>query len=237
MPYSPLIGIPQITARKDFYDNYMRAVEAAGGTPLTIMPDATPAETEAFIDRCDGFVFMGGPDFHPERYGGTFHPAMKMLPDNVEEFFISFATTVIKKTTKPALGICLGNQLINIVLGGTLYQDIYSQIPSIGWHSRPVGAPTQETMHAVSFPPDSPLRLIFGSNTICANSSHHQAVKTLGDNLQVAAIAEDGIIEAIAPKNFRSRFLIGLQWHPERLAGTISPHERIFQALVNAARR
>ncbi|MBP5640520.1 MAG: gamma-glutamyl-gamma-aminobutyrate hydrolase family protein [Victivallales bacterium] len=237
MSKSPLIGIPQITFKQETYDKYTHAVSSNGGTPVTITPDSSAAERSEFIHKCHGFIFMGGPDFAPERYGGTLHPSMKMLEPAIEDFYFSVATTVIRETAKPVLGICLGCQLINVIMGGTLYEDIHTQVPSCGWHTRQGHAPNLETMHPVAFTPDSPLRLIFGCNTICANSSHHQAIKAIGNNLTIAARADDGIVEAVALKNCFSRFLIGLQWHPERLTETLYPHARIFQALVHAARR
>ena len=235
MPYSPLIGIPKIVDSEPTLDKYANAVTAAGGQPVPLLPTSSEEEIARQIAKCDGFIFMGGPDFHHERYHGKYHPTMKMLSEERENYFFSIAENIIKQTNKPALGVCLGCQLINVIMGGTLYEDIHSQVSSCGWHQRPPHDKTLETMHPVLLTPGTPLRVIFGCNTFCANSSHHQAIRTLGKGLTVAARADDGVIEAIVPQN-GNRFLIGLQWHPERLANTLFPHARIFQALVEAAR-
>ena len=234
MEQKPVIGIPKITKREDLYNNYLNAVAAGGAEPLVLEPVSD--EIEAQVAKCDGFVFMGGPDFRQnlsrckvvQENRGT-------LPAEWEEYYYAFGKRVLLETTKPVLGICLGCQLINIVYGGSLIGDIQTQIPGAFWHERPISDKTLETMHEVRFPEDSPLRGLFGCDWMCANSSHHQSVEELGAGLKVAAFAGDSVVEAIAPDDISRRFVIGLQWHPERIFNIVDGHLAVFKALCDAA--
>lgn len=229
------IGINNIASREDIFLNYVRAVEAAGGTPKELKPTVDPEELRLQTGDCDGYIFIGGPDFDPARYGGVMHPQVKMLDPLFEEFCFKLAEMLILNGSKPCLGVCLGAQLINIVHGGTLHEDLHSQIDGAYWHSRPEENQELENMHRIMFTEDNPLAEIFGVNWLCVNSSHHQAVKKLGRGLKACAFADDGIMEAICCEDLKKRFLVGVQWHPERLFDKVQGHINIFKALVSAA--
>ena len=232
MERKPVIGIPRLREYDALYINYLSAVVTSGGEPLALEPvsDEIPSQ----IAECDGFLFMGGPDFsqHLSRCkGGT----KNTLPPEWEKYYYEIGKRVLFETTKPVLGICLGCQLINIVCGGSLIGDIQTQISGAFWHERPQSNHKLETMHEVRFPEGSPLRELYGCNWMCANSSHHQSVETLGKGLMVAALAGDGVVEAITPKDINERFVVGLQWHPERLYNIVDGHLTVFKALCEAA--
>ena len=232
MERKPTIGIPRLREYDALYINYLGAVVAGGGEPLVIEPVFDEIDDQ--IASCDGFLFMGGPDFSQHLShckGGN----RKSLPPEWEKFYYEFGRRVLLGTDKPALGICLGCQLINIVYGGSLIGDIQTQIPGAFWHERPQSNNKLETMHEVRFPERSPLRELYGCDWMCANSSHHQSVETLGTGLIVAALAGDGVVEAITPEDINGRFVVGLQWHPERLYNIVDGHLTVFKALCEAA--
>ena len=237
MERRPVIGVARLVdLGKPIYQNYLNAVEAGGGTPLVLEPIIDDIDGQ--IASCDGFIFMGGPDFSQSisRSKVVLQDAPQ-LGAELERYYLEFGRRVLLGTQKPALGICLGCQLINIVYGGTLIGDIGEQVSGSFWHKRPKENNKLETMHEVLFPEDSPLRGLFGCDWMCANSSHHQAVETLGDGLRVAAVARDGVIEAIAHDDFPMRFVLGLQWHPERIYNIVYGHLAVFNALCDAAGR
>ncbi len=230
----PVIGIPRLRAYDDKYINYIRAVAAGGAEPKPLEP--VHAEIDRQVAECDGFLFMGGPDFSQRLSDSKLVTPHSTLPPEWEEYYYDFGKKVLLETDKPALGICLGCQLINIVYGGSLLGDIIEQIPGAHWHERPKHDNSLETMHEVRFPLESPLRGIFNADWIIVNSSHHQAVERLGDGMMVAAVASDGVVEAIAPKAANGRFVIGLQWHPERIFDIVDGHLSVFKALCEAAK-
>ena len=234
MEHKPIIGVSRLRKNDDLYKNYLNAVAAGGGVPLVLEPVSD--EIESQIAECDGFVFMGGPDFrqHLSRCK-VVQESRGTLPAEWEAYYYEFGKRVLLGTDKPVLGICLGCQLINIVYGGTLIGDILTQIPGAFWHERPQSDKKLETMHEVRFPDESPLRELFGCNWMCANSSHHQSVETLGTGLMVAALAGDGVVEAITPEDITMRFVVGLQWHPERIFDIVDGHLAVFKALCDAA--
>ncbi len=191
--------------------SYADAILAAGGTPL-LLPVTTDATVLAhYASIVDGFLFTGGDDVDPRCYGedqiyacGEVHP----LRDRYELALCRLALA----SGKPVLGICRGIQLINVACGGTLYQDLPSQKPGCICHGQK--QPSCYASHAVQIAPGSRLHALFGDSAL-VNSHHHQAVKALGANLRVTADAHDGVIEAFEGTD--GRYLIGVQWHPERL--------------------
>jgi len=231
------IGIINIASRRDVFENYVCAVEAAGGNAVELAPSVDADEIRRQADACDAFIFIGGPDFTPSRYGGVMHPSIKTFLDSVmEEYCFALSRTVVFELKKPCLGICLGCQLLNIIHGGTLYEDLHSQVPGAYWHARPEGFPKLETMHRVTFPEGSPLREIFGCEWLCVNSSHHQAVRRLGQGLRIGAVSDDGIVEAVFGPDIERHFMLGLQWHPERLFDKVYGHAKVFELLVEKCR-
>jgi len=209
-------------------NGYADAVYAAGGEPLLLAPIADGSHLpDSLLNVCRGFVFSGGPDYPSVWYGQV--PHLKTLPmDPARARFDNRLMEAALMTAHPVLGICGGEQLINIVCGGRLIQ----HLPQAERHA----GPDCDTYHAVKICGGRLLRRIVGADDLKVNSRHHQAVdpKGLGHGLIVSARAEDGTIEAIEG-NDEARFLLGVQWHPERLPGERSC-AALFAALVEAAR-
>lgn len=218
----PLIGIASLDQ-----ETYIRAVRDHGGIPV-ILPN-TDGSTEMigdYLKELDGLIMPGGADIPPSEYGEEPHPTVSILSDERYKFEKALIHNWIKNSDKPLLGICLGGQWINVASGGSLIQDIPS---ATGGNHRAVN-------HDVSLDSDSRLARIFNSTSFEVNSSHHQAVKDLGDGLRVVAKSPDGIIEAIETTD-PDRFLIGVQWHPERLIETDSFQSKLFTAFIEAAKK
>ena len=209
--------------------SYTKAIENSGGTPL-ILPYTENAETiDRFIELCDGFVFTGGVDISPERYGESKSELCGKPQLYRDELEFSFFAKVIK-TEKPILGICRGMQFINVALGGTLYQDIPTEYKTDIKHRRNEGE--EDITHQINVYPDSPLGALTKENRMIANSFHHQAIKKPGKGLEIMAMADDGIVEAVYING--SRYLRAYQWHPERLIDTDENNKLIFDDFINA---
>ena len=217
----PLIGVTHFD-RPD----YVAAIHLAGGLPVVLPQQATTPESIArFLETLDGLLMPGGPDIPPSEYGEPPHETVKLLDDQRYQFEKALGSAWIQQTRKPLLGICLGSQWLNVLHGGSLVQDIPSE-----FHVN-----HRDTSHPVTLSPDSRLRTIFGTDQLEVNSFHHQAVRRLGTGLRVAATSPEGIIEATEGTD-PSRFLVGVQWHPEKMISKDPAQLKIIQALVDAAR-
>jgi putative glutamine amidotransferase len=234
----PVIGINadvMITAnpprrRYALNASYADAVFAAGGEPLLLTPYADGSHLpSALLDGCQGFLFSGGADYPSSWYGQAPHPRT-MVMDKARARFDNRLMEAALMSARPVLGICGGEQLLNIVCGGRLIQHVSQP-------SRHAGEGGCDTCHTVRICGGQCLRRIIGQDEWSVNSNHHQAVDPagLGHGLVIAAQAEDGIVEAIESDD-GSRFLLGVQWHPERLPGE-SHSAALFAALVNAVAR
>jgi len=235
---SPVIGInsnisggegetPSIVTRA----NYVEAVVATGGTPIVLPPIADAAAVARHAAVCDGFIFMGGPDIDPARYGAHPHPTTVRLPERREIYDFLLIEEVLR-LQKPFLAICLGCQEVNVALGGTLIQDIASETPSPVRHSWKQSPYTAR--HPVVIEPDSNLARLLGCERVETNSAHHQAIRDLGRGLRVAARSEaDGLVEAVELEHYPTMGL-AVQWHPEYLTAERA-HRALFEALVEAA--
>lgn len=211
--------------------NYVDAVVLAGGTPVVLPPVMEPTVVIQQMALCDGFVFMGGPDINPARYGATAHPTTVRLPERRETYDFRLIGAVLE-AKKPFLAICLGCQEINVAFGGTLIQDIAAETNSPvrhSWKQNPYTA-----RHDVVIESDSSLGRLLACTRLSTNSAHHQAIRELGAGLRVAARCEaDGLIEAVEVVGYPTLGL-AVQWHPEYL--TAEPeHRALFEALVAAA--
>jgi putative glutamine amidotransferase len=211
-----------------FLSDFARCVWDAGGMPVNL-----PFETDGeIVARLDGILITGGQDVHPRRYGGTtvvdptndprlYHLAHDPERDDYEAGLLEAA---LDRDT-PVLGVCRGHQLLNVVLGGTIVEDIPQSSVA---HDSSLSALTDGSHdHLVTTKPDSLVRTLYGERRR-TNSWHHQAVDRLGDGLRITARADDGVVEAIeAP----GRPVLGVQWHPEWM----STPDPVFSWLVNAA--
>ena len=208
----PIIGIfPMVSPDGNSYikPDYVTAIERAGGRAILLPVSHNEESVDSFIDMCDGFVLPGGPDIEPVRYGEKKNSdkCFDTVPERDEFEFFVFPR--ILASGKPMLGICRGSQLMNTALGGTLYQDIPTEVASEVAH-REGGRDTRHEMNIIK---GTRLYDIIGKERININSYHHQAVKDLGNGLRITARSEDGIIEAVEGTDHP--YLHALQWHPD----------------------
>ena len=209
------------------YVDYTKAVEIAGGVPVIIPALEDDEDILTVMATLDGLVLTGGEDIDPAVYGEEAHPSVTRTPPQRQFSDLRLVELALVMEV-PILGICMGCQLLNVALGGTLVQDIPSANPAAVPHEPPEGhAPVRHKVHVEE---GSRLHKIVKATTIEADSSHHQAVKELGRGLVVTARAEDETIEAIELPN---AWALGVQWHPERLTDE-AQHRALFEALVAA---
>ena len=208
-------------------ENYSQAVVGAGGLPILLPHE--PDSAEAYLERLDGLILTGGDfDVDPACFGAeTRHPTVK-TKDRRTAFEFAVTRGALERDL-PVLGICGGQQLLHVVLGGTLIQHIADEVPGALNHEQP--NPRTEPGHSVRVMPDTLLYRITGADELAVNSAHHQAAKDVPAGVVVNARAPDGIIEGIeAPSR---RFCLGVQWHPEY---AISAGDgKIFAAFAAAA--
>lgn len=214
--------------------SYPHALCTSGALPLILPLSLTETDCSQLADTLDGFLLTGGPDIHPFLFGEeTLEGCGNQSSQRDRTELLLFSQVYARK--KPVLAICRGIQLINIALGGDIYQDIGRQterdLPIA--HSQPF-SPSVPSHHVV-LKKDSLLSSVTGSERIEVNSSHHQAVRRPAKCLTICAQAQDGIIEGLEHPGYP--FLLGVQWHPELLYHSHSHAERLFSAFVNACRR
>ncbi|GBD37543.1 Putative glutamine amidotransferase [bacterium HR36] len=209
---------------------YAESVYAAGGLPILIPPVLKKAELEALLDRLDGLVLVGGQgDLDPKRQGLPRHHAVQPIPAQLEEFDRLLCQLAVARQL-PILGVALGMHLLNVVCGGTLYMHLPEDLPRSLAHFDATGAIHR---HVVKLQPGSRLEVIYGEEEILVNSYHHQAVKEVAPGFRVAAVAPDGVIEAIET-DCEEWWALGVQWHPH--SETASKLDlQVFEALVQAS--
>jgi putative glutamine amidotransferase len=233
----PVVGITLDSERPGGYsklpwyalrENYSDCVAAAGGLPL-LLPHH-PEQAAAFAARIDALIVTGGNfDVDPALFGATTRHAKVTLKERRTAFEIAITREALAQD-KPVLGICGGQQLLNVVLGGTLIQHIPDEVKDALAHEQP--NPRTEAGHEVRVIEGTLLHRITGQAKMAVNSAHHQAVKEVAKGIVIDAIAPDGVIEGI--EDPRQRFCLGVQWHPEY--GIDPGDAKIFAALIEAAR-
>ncbi len=240
----PIIGVtPDFNAgdRKDMGGReatyflrarYLRAVEDLGGIPVILPLTAhTPARRQ-LLRGIDGLLLTGsGSDLSPSLYGERQRYRFTKMSQQRACFEIEMARLASEEKV-PALGICGGMQSLNVALGGNLFQDIASQLPSALQHRQTTRA--TRMWHSIDVAPHSLLRRILRQPHVEVNSSHHQSVKEVAPSLTVSALAPDGIIEAV--ESGHHPFLLGVQWHPEFLYEHDDMSRRLFKAFLRASR-
>ncbi len=226
----PIIGI---TFTEDIGDdlsnNYINAINEFGGIHRTLYPGISE---DAFAD-IDGLLLTGGGDIHPDNFGEPYHPSLKYVNEARDELEIPLCRKAIGDDL-PVLGICRGIQVMSVAMGGSLYQDIPTEYPQESvMHS---AVRREDSRHEIEIK-DSRLIEIVGKGIDEVNSAHHQAVNGIGDGFVVTAhCREDGIIEAMEDPS--KKFVIGVQYHPERMTKTLEfcEHRRkLFEAFIQAA--
>jgi putative glutamine amidotransferase len=212
------------------YDEYSRAVSSHGGAPV-LLPVAQNDETLATIlQHIDGLILSGGPDIHPRHYGEPPIAQLGEIDDELDRMELAVARQAHRKDL-PILAVCRGIQTLNVCLGGTLYQDILSQIDGAINHSQK--ADKSINTHRIKIASGSRLAGILNRKTLWVNSKHHQAVKVPARGLIVSAAAEDSVVEAVEDPS--RKFVVGVQWHPEGTWKIDRNSGRLFSAFLNAA--
>jgi len=231
----PLIGIgsdiyvnPGERDRAFAFTTYVESVRRAGAIPVVIPPEAENARE--LVDELDGILLAGGDDCDPAVYGEECHPTVAPMDRRRQDGDLALAKAARERGI-PTLGICLGLQMMNVAAGGTLIQDIHSQLETEIEH---VSEPEDRARHDVHIESTTRLGAILGESEVNVNSSHHQAIKSVGDGLRVTAHAPDGIVEGL--EDPRHPFYLGVQWHPEDMPAEDSA-AKIFRAFVEAARQ
>lgn len=229
----PIIGIiPLYDKEKDSYwmlPGYMKGIEEAGGIGVMLPLTSNKDNIVQIIENFDGFLLTGGQDISSELYNEKncgMCGELCIARDEMEKTLLN----EIIKIDKPVLGICRGIQIINAVLGGTLYQDLPSEYKSNTSHR--MKAPYDRSEHLVILEKDGLLYNILNIEQIGVNSFHHQAIKQLAPALNVAATSEDGLIEAVYLPN--KKFFLAVQWHPEFSYLKDFNSKKIFKAFIQS---
>jgi putative glutamine amidotransferase len=235
---APRIGVSGVVRGWDAGDRtgvnaaYLRSVLAAGGVPLVLSPLLGASFAARALEGVDGLVLTGGEDLDPSWYGAAPSPFLDP-PSRERDLFELALFACARQRGLPILGICRGIQLINVALGGTLYQDLPSERPGPVEH-RPDGARDLRS-HRVRIQPGSRAAAALGTTELRVNSSHHQAIKELASNLVATGWTDDGLIEAVET-SANAPWLLAVQWHPEEMhADSAAPERGLFAALMQEA--
>lgn len=212
--------------------SYLRALVRAGAAPMLIPHLTDLSLLWVLYECCDGLLLPGGPDIHPACYGEPVHEKCRRISPERDETELALAHRAMDEG-KPLLAICRGIQVLNVTLGGNLYQDLEAQLPDAERHDWHSNHPRDYLAHILTLSAGSRLAEIVGTTTLPVNSLHHQALKDIASGLNVVARAPDGVVEAVeAPAH---PFALAVQWHPEELADEDARAQRLFDALVEAA--
>ncbi len=233
----PLIGITTASFTSDTGWEYNRAyvaviqaVEEAGGLPILVPISINDEALREIYERLDAVLLPGGGDMRPNIYGAEMNP----LTDNIDDARDHAEINVIRWAVDddlPVFGICRGHQVVNVALGGTLIQDVPSEIGISIPHN--ITEPRNARAHEVTIDPGSRLASIIGATSIKVNSLHHQSVELTAPDACVTAYSPDGVVEALEMPH--KKFVLSVQWHPEDLVQDDPAMKRLFRAFVEAA--
>lgn len=223
---APTIGITFTYRPKSETNNdYIQAIKKYRGTPKPLYPKDS-------IGGIDGLLLTGGPDIHPSRFGEEKHPALESVNEVRDKWELALYEEASKENI-PVFGICRGIQIMNVAMGGSLYQDIPSQFTTHLTHK--ILENKDDSWHCIEIQPDSLLNQITGDTIAVVNSRHHQAIKCIGDELVATAQSKDGVIEVL--EDTSKQFVFGVQYHPERMLqiAEFQGHAaKLFTAFINA---
>lgn len=227
----PIIGLTMHPAQKkmEINNGYIQSVELAGGIPICL-PAISEQNVEILLSKLDGLLVIGGDDIDPFLFGEEPHAKLGEVVSSRDVSDLLVTKKAFERQL-PILAVCRGHQVLNVVFGGTIIQDIPSQVEGALMHKQL--SARAEVMHSViSLSPR--LQDIFGGETIRVNSFHHQSIGKLGEGLVASGVAKDGIIEAV--EHPEHPYCIGVQWHPEELApmGNMAA-QRLFKSFIDAS--
>ena len=239
---NPLIGVSTSVTFDRYperaYVNaaYLSAVQQAGGIPVLLPPQLEPPARAELLKWLQGVLLTGGGDVDPTRFGEAPHPTTADVSTARDGLEVDLTRWAIETRT-PLLAICRGLQVLNVALGGNLHQDIPSALGSPLDHRQAdlLGRSRSTAVHHVKVQDGSRLAGILGALEVDVNSFHHQAINRLGRGLRDVAWAPDSIVEGVELVD-DSRFVVGVQWHPEELVGHDRTARNLFRALVERAR-
>jgi putative glutamine amidotransferase len=241
-PRRPVIGLtPDVASaeeeaagapRYELKLQYVEGILKAGGLPLLLPFSEDSSVVRAYLERVQGLVVTGGAfDIPPGYYNETPREGLGPLkPERTA--FETLALRLALERELPILGICGGMQLLNVHFGGTLHQDISRELPEALVHEQK--HESTQPQHPVEVKDGTHLSDAVGKGALMVNSTHHQAVNALGEGLRVSAVAPDGVIEAI--ESTKHPFVLGVQWHPEALVGSVPVHLGILKHFIRQAR-
>ncbi len=238
MNRGPLVGVTmslsvnQTPERNYVNSAYLHAVQQAGGVPVLLPPQLSAASLERLARGLDALLLTGGGDIDPAHFGEAPHPTLyDVAPARDALEFFSIQSALDRRL--PILAICRGIQVLNVALGGSLYQDVATEPGTEVQHSQKEAR--DQCTHKITVTPGSRLARTLGADEIEVNSFHHQTIKALGRGLRAVAWAPDQLIEGVELDD-DSRWVVGIQWHPEHLTEHSEPARRLFSALVDATR-
>jgi putative glutamine amidotransferase len=209
--------------------SYPQSLERVGAMPV-ILPPVLPEVIDLLVARLDGLLLTGGPDLHPGTYGAVPHPELGPTEREIDVFELALVRAAERRGL-PIFAICRGMQALNVARGGTLVQDLASELPGALRHRQEEAGriPT----HPVRLAEGSRLAGIAGTTELEVNSFHHQAIDRLGSGLRAVGWAPDGVIEAVEDPT--ARFVVGVQWHAESLSESQPVQRDLLAAFVDAA--
>lgn len=187
---------------------YVQALCRAGVVPVVVPPTLDPEAACSVLDRVQGLVLTGGEDVEPSRYGAAPHPRLGETDAARDAVELALITGAARRRL-PLLAICRGIQILNVALGGTLYQDLASE------RAGPIDHADPHARHALEIEPNSRLHRTVGASAASVNTRHHQAIRDVAPGLRATAWATDGVIEGVEPRDSGAPWTLAVQWHPE----------------------
>lgn len=231
MSTSPLIGLTSYGKKEANKYNlpaeYVESVRRAGGIPVLLPPGET--HLKSLCSRLDGIILCGGGDIHPDRFNGKAHPLIYNVDEQRDGTEFELIRVILEKDI-PTLAICRGMQVLNIFLGGSLYEHLPETFGETIQHRLP---PRETIKHLVDIRPESKLHGIVSTSQMEIVSWHHQAVKDIPDELTITARSKDGVIEGLELDSHR--WLVAVQWHPELSAFEDKLQQKLFDALIEVS--